>query len=128
MKKKVYQELASRLVALRNCSESGNEEWADKHEDRINEITAKHLPSGSGIDSGNEFDLSRSTPDKLVIESGYHVMDENGFYNGWIDYMVIVEPSLQFGCTVSIRGKFGKRQDIKEYLEEIYTDAIHQEI
>jgi hypothetical protein len=128
MKKKVYQELASRLVALRNCNESGNEEWADKHEDRINEVVSGHLPSGSGIDSGNEFDLSRSTPDKLVIESGYHVMDENGFYNGWIDYMVIVEPSLQFGFTVSIRGKFGKRQDIKEYLEELYTNAIRQEI
>jgi hypothetical protein len=128
MKKKVYQELASRLVALRNCNESGNEEWADKHEDRINEVVSSHLPSGSGIDSGNEFDFDRSTPNKLVIESSYHVMDENGFYNGWIDYTATVEPSLQFGFTVSIRGKFGKRQDIKEYLEELYTNAIRQEI
>ena len=128
MKKKVYQELASRLVALRNCNESGNEEWADKHEDRINEITAKHLPTGSGIDSGNKFDFDRSAPDELVIESSYHVMDENGFYNGWIDYTATVEPSLLFGATLRINGKFGKRQDIKEYLEEIYTDAIHQEI
>lgn len=128
MAKKVYQELALRLAALKSCEEKGNNEWADKHEEAIENIITDYLPQGSGIDSGNKFDFGRSTPDKLVIESSYHVMDENGFYNGWIDYTATVEPSLLFDFTVSIRGKFGKRQDIKEYLEELYTNAIRQEI
>jgi hypothetical protein len=55
-------------------------------------------------------------------------MDENGFYEEWIDYLVIITPSLAFDLNITIRGKFGKRQDIKEYLKEIYHEALTAEI
>ena len=123
---KVYQKLARTLDAYNNCVEKGNEEWTDKHMDTINRIVENQLPSGSGIDSGCTIEHKRSK--HLLIYSSYHVMNENGMYNGWIDFTVKVNPSLMFGFDLLITGNFGKHQDIKEYLYDLFGVALGQEI
>jgi len=122
-----YKAIANTVNARKNCIESNNEEWIEKHEnsiDRFNDM----LPSGCGIDTGTKIDLDNSGRDKIVLYSSYHVMDENGFYTHWIDFDVTVKASLLFDIDINVRGKFGRNQDIKEYLTELYADVLHTEI
>jgi len=126
MNYKVYQKLAQLQNARMNCLKSHNDEWLDKHEEEMENIVKNNLPSGSGIDSGNTFDYENSNDDKLVINSSFHAMNENGYYENWIDYKVIITPSLFHGFYIRIVGKFGRKQDIKDYLTEIYSNALEE--
>jgi hypothetical protein len=122
---KVYQQLASMVAAHLNCVKIGNDEWRDKWLDRINE-QLDEAPSGSGIDLGTKIDLEMSSSDKLVFEVGFHHMDGNGYYDGWTEHLVIVTPSLQFGFNIKITGV--NRNQIKEYLHEIYSYWMNREV
>jgi hypothetical protein len=126
---RIYQALAGHFIAYLNCLEKGNSEWQEKHKEKIEEIVEKYLPHGSGIDNGNSFDFDNSREDKLIINSSYHRMDENGFYDGWIDYQVVIRPSLTAnGINLDVKGRFGKHQDLKDYLGDIYYEALTAEI
>lgn len=126
LKKKVYQEIASRLNAIENCEKRENWEWRDKHEEAIREIARNHLPSGSGIDTGTRIDFDKSNPEKIVLLMSYHHMNENGMYDGWTDHTITVRPSLQFGFNLTISGR--NRNDLKDYLHEVYEHALNREI
>ena len=102
-KKKVYEEIASLIIAIDNCNQAGNWEWMEKHESRIEEIASSYLPSGSGFDSGSTVNIGDSTRNKIVINSSYHHMDEMGGYDGWTDITVVVTPSLAFGFDIKIK-------------------------
>ena len=120
---KLYKELALLLSAYKNCLKNNDQEWSEKHKEKIENLVDKCLPNGSGIDNGNKFNFEESEVDKLVIDSSYHVMDD-GFYNGWIDFQVVVTPSLQFDFDLEIIGEFEDKEDIAEYLTDIYGDAF----
>ena len=55
-------------------------------------------------------------------------MDENGYYDGWIDFRLTVTPSLAHDFNTLITGNFGKYQDIKDYLYDILTMALNTSI
>ncbi len=122
----LYQFIASTLNAFHNCAKSENTEWQDKHEARIEELTESFMPSGSGIDSGTKFNWDESTDEKLVFNTSYHHMNEDGYYDGWTEHKVIVTPSLSAGYDLKITGR--DRNDIKDYLSEVYTSALDEEI
>ena len=128
MKNTIAQELAIRIMARSNCIENGNQSWLNKHEAVI-ELLIKQLPSGSGIDYGTSVNYSKSKTDKIVLDSAYHVMNDDGYYTGIIDYRVVVTPSLQFGFNVNVIGNFSSNRDaygLKEYLFDIYLDALNE--
>jgi hypothetical protein len=83
------------------------------------------MPSGSGIDCGTKFDWG-SKPNKLVFTFSYHHMDEAGLYSGWMEHTLIVKPSLQSGFDMRITGP--NRNQIKEYLFDIYEYALKQQV
>ena len=114
-----YKQLASTIQARLNCIQSHNQEWQDNHEATIKNII-NSLPHGSGIDSKTEINLDKSMSDKIIIRSSYHCMDSDGYYTHWIDFTVTIEPSLQFDFNLDIIGKFGKDQDIKNYLYDTF--------
>ena len=116
---KKYIELAKAIAAKANCIKSGNEEWFDKWDDKINSIISS-LPHGSGIDGRTELD-DKSTGDKIIINSEYHCMNEGGYYDGWINFRLTITGSLMFGFNLNITGNFGKYQDVKDYLHEIFS-------
>src|ERR1017187_4876738 len=60
-------------------------------EDQINKLLSD-LPSGSGIDNEITFDLEKSTKQKFVFTFGFHFMDDNGYYDGWENYRLIIIP------------------------------------
>ena len=123
---KLYQELASRIQARLNCAESGNVEWFEKHEARIEELVKNYMPSGSGFDCGTKIDLDKSTPEKLVFYTDFHHMNEVGYYDGWTEHRITVRPSLAFGFTLTISGK--NRNEIKDYIHQAFDCALNEEV
>lgn len=115
---KVYEFIASKLSAIKNCETSGNAEWLQRHTDELESIVRNFAPSGSGIDNGTTINWD-SKEDKLVFDTAYHHMNEGGCYDGWTEHQVIVTPSLQFGACVKITGR--DRNDIKDYLHDTYS-------
>lgn len=125
MPKKLYQEISSRLQAIENCVHHENEEWLLNHREVVNQIFY-HGPSGSGIDCGTKLSFEDSNPEKLVLLVSFHHMNEGGYYDGWTEHKVIVTPSLQHGFNIRITGK--NRNDIKEYLHEVYYTWLDEEV
>ena len=127
---KLYQAMASKLQAIENCLKSNNTEWLEKHQESLEELVKYNLPSGSGIDSGNTLDFENSDPNRLIIESSYHAMDEYGGYCGWFDYRVVVTPSLASNINLEIDGSFDGEggESLHEYLHSRYYDALCKEV
>lgn len=122
---KLYRELASLVQANINCEISGNKEWFEKHEARIEELVENYMPSGSGFDCGTKIDLDKSTPEKLVFYTDFHHMNE-GYYNGWTEHRITVRPSLAFGFTLTISGR--NRNEIKDYIHQVFDCALNEEV
>jgi len=123
---KLYRLLAAKLLAKENCEKTRNQEWLDRHSRDIERLVKDHMPSGSGVDAGTKLDWNRSTPQKLVFETSYHHMNDSGYYDGWTEHTVIVRPSLWNEIEISIGGS--DRNDIKEYLHQVFHEALMQEI
>ena len=122
---KLYQKIASSIQAHKNCIESGNKEWEDNHSVTLMEYS-NLLPSGSGFDSGTTIDIEKSTPNKIYLNTSYHYMNGNGFYDGWYEYQVIVTPSLANVIELRIVGK-NTPNDIKDYMQELFYDTLAEE-
>jgi len=118
---RLYQYLAQCLAAKRNCQKSGNEEWLERWQSRIQSIESELLPCGSGIDAGCLIDQDACTDQRIVIVSSVHMMDENGFYDSWQDFRVIVRPSFT-GIDLAIHrtGDDGNRRLWSLWLDDLY--------
>ncbi len=111
--------------ALAQASERrDNEEWADIMREKIDNIM-KGSPSGSGIDSGTRIVTKNSGRGKLVFAADYHHMDENGYYDGWTEHLIIVTCDL-IGLNIRITGR--NRDDIKEYLSDVYYQWLMEDV
>jgi hypothetical protein len=132
----LYSEMASALGALARCKQSreqsNNEEFLavnkraiDMWESRI-KLFESHLPSGSGFDNGTKINFELSHEDKLVFETSYHHMNDGGFYDGWTHHVVTVVPSLT--CDFHIRVSGINRNQIKDYIAEVFEHALRQEM
>jgi len=97
-------------------------QWGDIARDRLAKLV-RMLPSGSGIDSGTE--LISADSSKIVLSAGFHHMNENGYYDGWTEHRITIR--AQFGgIDVTIGGR--NRNDIKEYLGELYHSALSADV
>lgn len=102
-------------------------QWVDSDfQQEMIEDLQKLLPSGSGIDSGCEIDLVKSTRNKIKIHFGFHHMNESGMYAGWTEHTLTVEPCLCFWFSMKISGR--DRNQIKEYLYDTFEYALNQEV
>ena len=124
VKAKLYRKIARTLQAIENCREVNNVEWIEKHQAMLTAYEAA-LPSGSGIDSGSHI-LGDSKPDRIRISADYHHMDANGFYGRWTEHVIVVKPTLLSDFDLTITGQ--NFDDIKAYLNDVYSDALAQEI
>lgn len=124
----IYKVLASLVVAYHRCAKTPetHAEWRDTHEERIQQIVADFLPSGSGWDHGSKIDLDASTDERLVFYGSYHHIDESGFYDGWTDHRITAKASLWADILIGISGR--NRNDIKEYLSECFDCALRAKI
>lgn len=116
--KTLYSEISKTFQAHLKCIEMNSTEWKTKHRERIEYLVKHYFPFGFGFDS-TKFDFESSKPDKLVFRTGYHHMNEAGYYDGWTHHTVIVTPSLAFGFNLRITGN--NRNDIKNYIHECFS-------
>lgn len=120
----VIQKTAMTIEALKNCIESGNTAWTAKHMDTLSFIEKQYLPHGSGIDSGCTIDTSKSSANKIILETSFHHMDENGYYDGWTNHNIIITPAFT-GIDIRITGQ--NKNDIKDYLADVFNNALETE-
>jgi hypothetical protein len=125
MKTPLYQQIASLLQAIKNCQETDNKEWQEKHVVALDQLIKLYLPSGSGFDLGTTINLEKSTPDKLVFETAFHHMNEDGYYDGWTNHTVIITPSLSVAFYTLVTGK--NKNDIKDYVADCFCCALTTE-
>lgn len=123
---KLYRALSLALQAIRDCEESGNEEWRIAHTKRLHKLVSEHMPSGAGVDNGTTLDLDRSEPERLVFVTSFHHMNDNGVYDGWTEHTVTAKPSFPYEVDLKVSGQ--NRNDIKSYLHEIFADCLTREV
>ena len=121
MQTKIYQQAANCVQVLNG---DARQELRDIWREMLSRIN-KQLPHGSGFDNGSRVNLDKSTPDKLVIDSAFHHMDENGYYCGWSNLTYTVTPSLLFGIDIRLNchGSRLANRD-RDYLVECMHHAI----
>ena len=95
-----------------------NAQWGDIARTRLDQLV-NMLPSGSGIDSGTK--LISASASRIVLECSFHHMNENGYYDGWTEHRITVRPTFD-SLDINISGR--NRNDIKEYLHEVYALAL----
>lgn len=120
----VYQQLAISFSALLHCQKNYcvRSDVEANHAEVINRICKLYLPSGSGFDSGTEFNYEESTEDCLVLCTSFHHMDEHGYYDGWTHHVIKVTPSLAYGFNLEIEGE--DRNDIHDYISDVLHNSL----
>jgi hypothetical protein len=122
--KNLIEKIAGTVQAMNNCIAVKNEIWEHRHRETISQIEANDLPSGSGINSVCEIDLSNTTKDKVIIKTSFHHMDEHGGYDGWTEHNVTIRPQFN-GIDIKISGK--DKNGVKEYLAELFNEVLTNE-
>lgn len=101
---------------------NANAQWADIARARLGQLVDM-LPSGSGIDCGTKLVSASAT--KIVLSAGYHHMNDAGYYDGWTEHRITIRPTFD-SLDIHISGR--NRNDIKEYLHEVYALALSEKI
>lgn len=126
MQKTVAQAIATSILTLDHNTATGpTDEWRERWEDYLRDIVKNRLPSGSGFDAGTTIDRDASKPDRLVLLTSYHHM-EDGFYTRWTEHKVIVTPCLIYGINVRVTGR--DHRQIKDHIAELFTNSLTEEV
>lgn len=117
--RKFYSELAQTIQWYNDTLDGTKDEWNHIAEHDILNLE-KQLPSGSGINNGSKVNLKLSTSQKIVIDTAFHHMDENGYYDGWTEHKIIITPCLKYGYNIKVTGR--NRNQIKDYLYDLFDN------
>lgn len=115
---RLYSAIARSLA----WTKTANGEWKDKANERLEHYMAM-LPHGSGFDSPITVDAEKSNERKLVFIVSFHAMDDNGYYDGWYEYIVTINANLCFSFDLVIRGK-DHQGTLKDYIAECLHSAL----
>ena len=129
MEKPLYQAIAQTLNAYQTCVRLNKSEWINNHETRLEEL-ANSLPHGSGFDHTPSIMTEKGDGDtKFYVYGAYHCMNENGMYDGWINFTVKVTANMigDYDVSCVLHGDIPKRyRDMKDYICEAYHYALEQ--
>ncbi len=131
MAKTVAQEIAMVCDARNYAIEHKRYDLVNARNDILDMIEREALPSGSGIDNGCTIDRDESTGDRIIINLGFHHMDENGYYCGWSSHTATITASIAYGLMIDIDSDFSglDPDDIDEdtsYLSGTLRHALEQ--
>ena len=85
------------------------------------------LPSGSGFDNGTRVVWEESSRNKVVLETSYHHLNENGFYTHWTEHRIIITPDLPFGFKMDTSGDDNVSGMFYDYLADLFYDVLNSE-
>jgi len=80
------------------------------------------LPHGSGINGDWYIEETRRS---FRCYNGYHCMDENGMYDGWADFVLIVPKSSPIEFKLQFRGRRSQYLARKYMLRDYLEDEFH---
>lgn len=106
-----YAALAVAWGARERCTNTAGSEWYGRWDEYIAELV-NMLPSGSGFD--RDVTVESVTSRSIKLAGSYHVMNDVGYYVGWVGFDVTV--------TAELTGV-----DLTVSLCEYDTDAIDDE-
>jgi hypothetical protein len=112
----LYQHIA------RTLAWKPTDSFRSERERRLVELQ-QQLPYGSGIDAGCEI-VDEYCPRKgFKVTFGYHKMNEDGYYCGWVYLTARVRPCLENGFDLKITGA-GRDPYLREYLHELFSHTL----
>jgi hypothetical protein len=90
------------------------------------------LPHGSGIDCDWEYDVPE-TSNTVRLSNAYHCMNEHGYYDGYADFTLIVNPRTDENGLYDFKLQFNGRDShrlnykygLREYLEDTLGSALN---
>ena len=89
----------------------------------------EYLPSGSGFDTGTTVSYDESTPTFIVLYTSFHKMDENGYYDGWVDLEITVKPQYsKFDLEASPTHYTDDEDDLLDYVYDTFQYALNQDV
>lgn len=132
---KVYKKLAVAFQEHENCIKVGNTEWEGRWYDTIQDITEEYLPNGSGFNAGTSFQFNQSEPERLVLFSAFQVMNAVGGYIRWVDFNIVVTPSLSMDFKTEIKILESSNLTLREvedpglldYIGEVFAECLNKE-
>ena len=89
-----------------------------------------NLPHGSGIDDRWSFQICR---DSVRLYNAYHCMTDNGFYDGWANFVIIISKdallremnqSIANSFKLQFIGRHSQYLAQKYFLREYLTDTF----
>lgn len=114
---KVYTKLAH---AIRGC-DTPDKDIARSSLDEVADIVKRCLPHGSGFDCGCSVPIERKWKNRIIINTDYHYMNDDGYYDGWYRFRIVVTPGFS-GIDVKVHGR--DRDGLKEYVGDTIYDAL----
>lgn len=84
------------------------------------------LPSGCGFDNGTRIDITLSGVDRVILETSFHHMNENGYYTVWTHHTIAIKPQFFYDFDIYVSGK--NTNDIKDYIIDVFRDCLSEEI
>lgn len=124
MKQPLYKALVSTSESLARAELNNADQAVRDRQESIFKDLTDLLPRGSGFDAGTQ--LVEARPDKIVMLTSYHHMDDAGGYDGWTEHKITVKPSLLYDIDIRITGK--DRNDIKDYIAEVFYSVLSQDV
>lgn len=97
----------------------------------IEELIENEAPHGSGINY-DYTNFKKYGKQKVTFENAYDLINEYGYYEGAIPFKVTIDKYLDVKITflgLSNHGRYlVQREDLKDYLEQIYADFVQSAI
>ncbi len=125
----IASRIASLLLAIKNCERPGflthAQDMQDMHEHALKRIMDE-APRGSGFNHGTSLNREKRNDNQILFVTGFHHMDENGFYDGWTWHNVYVRANLVFGLKITISGS--DRNGIKDYIHEVFHSWLAKQV
>lgn len=83
---------------------------------------------GNGVNYDYDFEVYPSSRYGMVLEAtnAYDVMNEAGMYTGVANFSVRVPVERPFAFTIQFRSGYHDRDNLREYLEELYVSAFER--
>lgn len=117
---KIYQAIIANSITVDQAAST--KQRLEQAKAMIKKIE-KMLPHGSGFDSGTK--IIDATSQRIIFETAFHHMDDNGYYCGWTEHRVTVKADLLYGYIVRVSGV--NKRGIKEYIQDVFCEILDQE-
>jgi hypothetical protein len=93
-------------------------QYVSLHEYIVREL----LPKGSGFDDYPA--IVEASDSEVIIVIRYHPLNEDGYYEGWIEERLHITPSIIHTYKSELTDNSGAEEGIREYILDTYHEVL----